>query len=82
MVTTPSKYKGKEGKSCNCFLPSLMEDSHKLCVTCRGQYCSLDLECDHCASWTVDNWSRVQAYFEELQRQLEGKSQVFIFSGV
>ena len=31
------------------------------------------LRCDHCASWSVDEWSRVQAYIDELQRQHERK---------
>ena len=54
MVTTPCKCKGKEGEMCYRFLPSLAKDTHELCVTCRSQNCSLDLRCNHWASWSFD----------------------------
>ena len=34
---------------------------------------------EHCASWSVDEWSRVQAYIDELQRWHNRKSKSFSF---
>ena len=53
----------------------------------RGQVCSDDLRCDHCKSWSVDRWSVVQAYIDELQerheeeRKVLSKSSSLYFSG-
>ena len=30
---------------------------------------SVDLRCDHCASWSAEAWSHVQTFIDELQRQ-------------
>ena len=73
MATTPSKCKRKKGEMWGHSLHSLMKDSLELGVTCRSQDCSLDLRCVYCVSWSVDKWSRVQAYIDELQRQCERK---------
>ena len=68
-VATPHKCKGKEGKTCKCFLPCVNKDLHDLIVTCCGQSYSFDLHCDACPLWSADKWSRVQAYIGELQWQ-------------
>ena len=44
MVTAPCKCLGKEGKTCNHFLPSITKDSYEMCVICRGQNCSVDYQ--------------------------------------
>ena len=51
----------------------MVKDSNVLCVTFRGQNCSVDLRCDHCAFWSVDDWSLALTYIDELLRQREGK---------
>ena len=57
----------------NRFLFSVTKDCHELWVMCRGQNCSVDLRYDHCASWSVDKCSHVQAYTDNFQRQQERK---------
>ena len=54
----------------NHFLPSWNKDFLELCVTCRDKNCSVNLRYDHCALWSADDWSYVQAYIpvDEFQR--------------
>ena len=57
MVTISCKCRGREGKICICFLPSINKDFHELCVTHRGQNHSVDLR-NPCASWYANKWPR------------------------
>ena len=38
--------------SCNSRMSSLLNDRHKLCVTCRGQECDSSIKCIEWLSWT------------------------------
>ena len=52
-----------------------MKIRHAMCYMLGGHNCSVNLRCDHCDSWSVDNWSGEQAYIEELQRQDDRKEE-------
>ena len=75
MATASCKYKEKESKTYSQFLLSLNKNSCEPYVTCHGQSCFVDLHCDHYASWSADDWSRVQVCSDELQRHCERGSQ-------
>ena len=71
-MTTPYKCESKECKISNRFLPPLNKDSLTICHMLSVDL-SVDLQCDHCDSWSADKWCCVQACIDELQRQHERK---------
>ena len=44
------------GKACSRRMSPLERDPHLLCPSCRGQYCSRDVTCDTCRTWTDAQW--------------------------
>ena len=47
-------------------------DTHCICVTCRGNDCSYNVQCDECADWLDDHMRTYVKYYAKL----EGKSHV------
>ena len=60
-------------KACHLFLPSCGKYFHELCVTCREQQFSNDVRCDHCKSWSLEEWARVQTYKDRVASEREGR---------
>ena len=74
-MVTMSRCRGNEGRTCHCFLPSHDKVSYELCVVCRGQHCSSDVECDHFRSLSSEEWTRVQTYNDKLVAQCKRKKE-------
>ena len=55
MAATPRRCKGSEGRICHKILSAKETDSYDLGITCRGQQCNIEVRCDHCKSWTVED---------------------------
>ena len=58
VATIPCKCKGRDSKTCYRCLPVIVKDWWD-CVSCRDQNCSVNLQCDLCASWSVEYLSNV-----------------------
>ena len=53
------------------FLPSMENDSHRLCVTCLGKSYRSDDHCEECYNWSDDHCNRVSEYLAKLSLQRE-----------
>ena len=73
MTTTPKQYLGKEGKMCTQFMPSIKNDVHETCESCRSYICSTDSCCSHCESWSVRRWKKAQISTDKLSLKHERK---------
>ena len=64
MASTPRQCPGVSGKVCNHFLPSYNKACNEICISCHGQSCSKDNNCNHCADRSDGKWEKVKAYLD------------------
>ena len=54
-------------------MPNFDFDNHKLCITCRGQVCDLEIVCDQCRDWPFSKRKVFVNYNRGLQTRREYK---------
>ena len=70
MAATPRNCRGKEPKTCSCFLPFVDRDSLEVCVNCFGQTCSVSLCCTHCEQRSVQ---AMTSYRNSMRKRRSGR---------
>ena len=74
MATTPRKCQESERRMCSHFVPFLEKVSHELYTKCHGQQCNVELRCDHCNDWSIEQWEKVESPIDNLVKQHERKA--------